>query len=98
MKDAGGAVIAVSADSTKDSKKVVERYKIPFDIVSDEGAKVIKQYGLLFHEPMGRGEIALPANFLIDKNGKVAWRYISSHVQLRVDPAETMAEIEKLLK
>lgn len=91
-------MIAVSADSTKDSKKVVERYKIPFDIVSDEGAKVIKQYGLLFHEPMGRGEIALPANFLIDKNGKVAWRYISSHVQLRVDPAETMAEIEKLLK
>lgn len=98
MKDAGGAVIALSADATKDSKKVVERYKIPFDIVSDEGAKVIKQYGLLFHEPMGRGDIALPANFLFDKNGIVVWRYISTHVQLRVDPAETMAEVEKLLK
>ncbi len=98
LKDAGGAVIAVCVDTPAESKKVVERYKIAFDIVSDAGAKTIKEYGLVFKEPMGRGDIAIPANFLIDKNGKVAWRYISSHVQKRVDPADVAEEVKKLLK
>lgn len=89
-------MLAVCTDKPADSKRVVERYKIPFDILSDPDAKFIRQLGLVFQEPMGRGDIALPANFLVDKNGKVAWRYISSHVQMRVDPALVLEEVRKL--
>ncbi len=88
--------MAVSVDTPADSKKAVEKHKIPFDILSDADHKVITAYGLV-HNEMGRGDIAHPANFLIDKDGRVAWRYISTHVQDRVDPDVVMKQVRRLI-
>jgi peroxiredoxin len=97
LQKRGGSVIAISVDSPEESRKVVEHNHLPFSILSDQDAKVITQLGLLHHAPMGHNrDIALPANFLIDKGGKVVWRYIAPYVQERVDPGEVAAEVRKL--
>jgi peroxiredoxin Q/BCP len=95
LAKAGGTAMAVSVDKPADSKKVVERYQIPFDILSDADRKVINEYGLVHHEP-SQGDIAHPANFLIDKEGKVVWRYVSTHVQDRADPAYVAERVRRL--
>ena len=96
MAKAGGTVLAVSVDKPQDSKKVIERYKIPFDILSDAERKTITAYGLVHHE-RSQGDIAHPANFLIDKDGKVVWRYLSTHVQDRADPENVMNKVQRLI-
>ena len=88
--------MAVSVDAPADSKRVVEHNHLPFDILSDEGAKVVTQLGLLHHEKMQKKDISLPANFLIDKSGKIVWRRVAGYVQDRPDPAEVREEVRKL--
>ena len=89
-------MLAVSVDPPAESKKVVEHNHLPFDILSDQGAKVVTQLGLLHHAPMGRGDISLPANFLIDKNGRIVWRHIADYVQNRPDPSGVREQVAKL--
>ena len=83
-------------DAPADSKRVVDHNKLPFDILSDQGAKLVTQLGLLHHEPMGRGDIAIPANFLMDKSGRIVWRHIATYVQDRADPDDIKAEVARL--
>ncbi len=97
MKKAGGGVLAISVDPVAKAKKVVEQNALAFDVLSDEGAVAITEYGLLFHEPMGRGDIALPANFLVDTDGKVAWKWVAGRVQDRADSDVVLAAVKRLL-
>lgn len=98
MRAAGGAVLAVCVDPPKTNRRVVDKNKLPFDILSDADRSVIRAYGLTFHDPYGKGEISLPANFLIDREGRVAWRYLPRLVQDRADPAAVLREVDRLLR
>lgn len=75
-----------------------EKNKLPFNILSDEKLVTISAYGLLFHEPMRKTDIALPANFLLNRSGKIAWKWIAPRVQDRVDASVVDAEVVKLLR
>ena len=49
----------------------------------------------MLHEKGPRGRpIAIPANFLIDRDGHVAWEYISARVQQRMNPADLLKEVQ----
>jgi peroxiredoxin len=96
LEGVGGRVMAISVDKPSDSKKVIERYGIPFDILSDSDRSTIKAYGLVHQDP-AQGEIAHPANFLIGKDGRVAWRYLSTHVQDRPDPGYVLSRCRRVV-
>ncbi len=98
LAEQNGAVIAICVDSVEENRRVKEKNNLPFDILSDSDARVIADYGLLFREPMRGIDIALPANFLLDAQGRVAWKWIAPRVQDRVDPEVVEAQIEMLLK
>jgi peroxiredoxin len=76
---------------------VVERNKLPFAILSDPRAEVIRAYGVL-HERGGPGgtDIALPAHFLIDRSGRIAWRYVADKVNHRPIPGDLIRRINEL--
>lgn len=97
LDESGGTVLAISADPVDKARKVHERHDLPFDVLSDPKREAIEAYGLLFHDPFGRGDISLPANFLIDADGKVAWRWIAARVQDRADPDVVLAQVRKTL-
>jgi peroxiredoxin len=96
LKERGGRLVAIAADKVSDSRRVAERLALPFDVLSDADLKVIREYGLFFHEPHVNLDCALPAHFLIDKSGVIRWRYISPRSNERPDPQAVIEEIKKL--
>lgn len=97
LNKVNGQLFALSVDAPADSKRVVERKNLPFSILADTQREVIRAYGLV-HAGQGPGgvDIAMPAHVLIGRDGRIAWRYQSSAVQDRPDPAEEVREIEAL--
>src|ERR1700752_399058 len=96
LKKRGGRMVAISADKVADAKRVSDRLGLSFDVLSDSDLKVIRAYGLFFHEPHMDLDTALPAHFVIDKTGVIRWRFISPRTNERPDPSMLISEIKKL--
>ena len=73
-------VIAVSVDDQEGAQKAYNAGDKQFTILSDEGAKVIRQYGLLHEKGAGGSDIALRTTLYIDADGKEVWRRVSESV------------------
>lgn len=73
LADKGIVVIGISKDSVKSHKKFVEKYKLPFILLSDESTEVIKAYQAWGKKKfMGREyEGTLRISYIIDEKGKI---------------------------
>ena len=67
----GYDVIGVSCDSLKRHQKFIEKYSLPFNLISDEDKKVVNDYGVWqLKKFMGREYMGIVrTTFLIDENG-----------------------------
>jgi peroxiredoxin Q/BCP len=78
FKKAGVEVIGVSKDGMKSHEKFAKKYKLNFNLASDEELKAAKAFGVWQEKSMyGRKYMGMDrATFLIDENGNVAqsWR------------------------
>ncbi len=77
----GVRIVAISVDDQEHAhmvwdKKVNQR----FPVLSDPGAAVIRQYGLLHPHGKGNMDIALRTTLLIDEQGRERWRRVSESV------------------
>ncbi|XP_057767723.1 peroxiredoxin Q, chloroplastic [Salvia miltiorrhiza] len=66
FKKAGAEVVGISGDEASSHKAFAEKYKLPFTLLSDEGNKVRKEWGVpsdLFGALPGR------QTYVLDKNG-----------------------------
>ncbi len=69
FKNAGAEVIGISGDSTRSHKKVSNKRKLPFILLSDPKKKALKA----FKVPTGLfGLIPGRVTFVVDKEGKIA--------------------------
>jgi peroxiredoxin Q/BCP len=77
FKNLNMVVLGVSADSPESHKKFIQKYKLPFTLLSDESKKVLKQYGVWGKKKfMGKEyEGILRTSFLINPNGKIVKIY-----------------------
>jgi len=71
LQKRGYDVIGVSCDSIKRHQKFIEKYSLPFNLVSDEDQKVVNDYGVWqLKKFMGREYMGIMrTTFLIDENG-----------------------------
>jgi peroxiredoxin len=97
LEKKNGVLYGICVDSPAQNKDLVADEKLTFGILSDAKMSVIDALGLR-HTGAGPGgnSIAVPAHFLIRKDGTIAWRYISPRAQDRPDPTEILAAIEAL--
>ena len=67
-------IIGVSADSVESHKKFVEKYKLPFNLLSDEKKEVVEKYGVWKEKNMyGRKFMGIVrSTFIIDASGKIS--------------------------
>lgn len=65
-------VVAISVDTPEDSRKLRAKLKLSFPLLSDPDLKTIDAYGVR----MTDSEIAVPATFVVAKDGTIAYRYI----------------------
>src|SRR3990172_331924 len=86
----------VIRDNVKSHRKFVDKYKLPFGLLSDPEAKVIKAYGAWGQKKfMGREfEGILRITYLVDPQGKIAKVY--PDVKPEGHAEELTADLKKL--
>lgn len=92
-------LFVISADAPDRSQKLIERNDLKFAFLSDRERTVIRDYGVLHAGGGPSGEdIALPAYFLIDRDGRILWRRVAARIQDRPDPREVLSILREKLK
>jgi peroxiredoxin Q/BCP len=89
FKKKGAVVLGVSTDSAKSHDKFVEKYQLPFTLVSDEDKKIVQAYGAWGEKSfLGRKyQGTFRVTFLIGPDGKI------KKVWPAVKPAEHPEEV-----
>ncbi|XP_061361536.1 peroxiredoxin Q, chloroplastic [Gastrolobium bilobum] len=90
FKKAGAEVVGISGDGSSSHKAFAKKYKLPFTLLSDEGNKVRKEWGV-----PGDFFGALPGRetYVVDKNGVVQLVYNN-----QFQPEKHIDETLKLLQ
>ena len=89
-------MFGISKDSIESHLKFKKKYKIKFDLLSDEKLSIIKKYGVwgkisfLGKKYMG----IIRTTFLINSNGKI--HKIWSNVRVKDHAKEVFSEIKKI--
>jgi peroxiredoxin Q/BCP len=90
FKKAGAEVVGISGDDSSSHKAFAKKYKLPFTLLSDQGNKVRKEWGVpgdFFGSLPGR------ETYVIDKNGVVQLVYNN-----QFQPEKHIDETLKLLQ
>ena len=67
-------IIGVSADSVESHKRFAQKYKLPFNLLSDEKKEVLEKYGVWQEKSMyGKKYMGIVrTTFIIDAKGKIS--------------------------
>ena len=98
FNEAGIRPVAISTDTSEESRNLAQSQGYTFPILSDHSAEVIRRYDLA-HKGAGiKGEdIARPAEFLIDSTRTAVWINLTENYWIRATP-EQVLEVSNLLK
>ncbi len=77
-----------------DSLKIMKSYGVAF-AVDEKTIEKYKQYGIDFANANGNNgaNLPVPALYIIDKNGKITYRYFNSNYTKRSSIAEVLAQL-----
>jgi peroxiredoxin len=98
FNEVGIRPVAISTDTPQESRDLVQNAGYSFPFLSDQNTEAIRRYDLV-HKGAGisGGDIARPAEFLIDSTGTVRWVNLTENYWIRARP-EQVLEVAKLLK
>ena len=94
-----GLVALVYPGKTEQLAKQAERFLSsrrlpdPITLVRDDNLQMVNDWGLRWNT---RGQTAYPATFVIDKNGRIAWKKVSTSYAGRSTVEEILRELRKL--
>ena len=89
-------VMAISVDGVERNREVAESYAPDLLLLADPTLAAIDAYGLR-HEGGGiDGDVARPATFLIDRDGKIVLRDLTDNWRVRPRPEHLLAELAEL--
>jgi peroxiredoxin Q/BCP len=85
----GAVVLGVSPDQAKSHTKFIEKFSLPFPLLSDADHKIAEAYGVWVEKSMyGRKYMGMErSTFVIDNAGRI------KSIYRKVKPAEHIAEI-----
>ena len=98
FNEVGIRPVAISTDTPQESRDLAQKAGYSFPFLSDQNTEAIRRYDLV-HKGAGisGGDIARPAEFLIDSTGTVRWVNLTENYWVRARP-EQVLEVAKLLK
>jgi peroxiredoxin len=97
FEQAKARLVAISVDDQERAHLVWDKKAShKFVILSDPGARVIRQYGLLHAHGKGDTDIALRTTFVIDENGRERWRKVSATVLEIPKAAEVLQQLGEM--
>ncbi len=97
------AILGVAPDSVEKIGDVIAKVtkstggEFTITLLSDAEHKVIDRYGLLNDKAAARGRfLPHPTTYVIDKSGKVRWKFTEVDYKIRPTNEMVLAELEKL--
>ena len=87
----GIRIVGISVDPPEINRRQSQKRGYTFPLLSDPNAEVIRRYDVL-HPGAGPkgGDIARPAEFLIDSNGMVRWVNLTENIAVRAGPEQVL--------
>ena len=79
-------VVGISVDSVDKSRDLAKSLGVSFDLLSDPDMTAIRAYGVADES----NEIAWPAEFLIDRGGRIRWRATAQSVGTRPTASDVL--------
>ena len=86
-------IIAISADSQALTGLTKQNLNITYLLLSDENKEAIDAYNVIDTSSMS---IARPATYIIDQDGRVAWKFLDAKFDTRVSSDQILTELKKL--
>jgi peroxiredoxin len=94
----GVEIAAISIDSNQESRTLCASQGYTFPFLSDPKAEVIRRYGVLHpHAGEEGGDIARPAEFLVDAAGTIRWENLTKNIRVRARPEAVLKALDDLL-
>ena len=89
--------VAISVDKPEESRDLIRKAHYTFTFLSDPNAEVIRRYDILHRGAgLGGGDVARPAEFLVDRAGVVRWRNLTEDLRVRARPEAMVAAAKAL--
>lgn len=94
----GAAVAAISVDSPDQSQELARAQGLTFPLLSDPEGLALEAFGVRHPEgnPIDHKDIARPATFVADREGRIVWRDLSSNWRIRPRPETLLRELERI--
>jgi len=89
-------VVAISTDDPDQGREIAEAYGIEFGLLADPELRAIDAFGLRHVNGGIGGDVARPATFILDREGRIAWRDLTDNWRVRPRPEELLAVLEGL--
>jgi len=83
-------ILAISVDPVDKAKEISDAYGLEYAVLSDPDLHVIDAYGVRHPGGFGGGDIARPAVFVLDGEGRIVWRDITDNWRVRVRPQQLL--------
>ena len=94
IQQAGGKVVAVSAEPIDETREALESIGFSFPLVSDPDLAAIDAYGVRHPSAsISGGDIARPAAFVIDRTGQIVWRDLTENWRIRLNPQRVIDQL-----
>jgi peroxiredoxin len=101
LRALGLKLVAVSHDTVGELSQFKGKHGWDMTLVADPDLEIIRRYNLQNHNFTPKGgpfrDMAIPANILIDTDGKVLWMSQASDFRVRSHPAKVLADIRAAL-
>jgi peroxiredoxin len=94
--DRDAEIVAISVDPPERSREIADSYRIGFRLLSDPELRVIDQFGVRHPDGGLDGDIARPAVFVLDREGRVVWRDVTDNWRVRVRPDRLLRELARI--
>lgn len=99
----GTEILALASDSPEMLQMMVDRvaeendgYMLDFDLLSDPDAAIINRYGLFNSEDSRGRAIPHPTAYVIDKEGRVHWKFTEVNYRVRPENEDILAALAEL--
>ncbi len=89
-------VVALSPSAPRDLARMKARLGLEFRLLSDPEARLAKQYGLGYDDPVS-GPIPRPTTIVLDREGRVVWSQVAKTLTHRPNPGQ-LAEVVRSIE
>ncbi len=89
-------ILGISVDTREDSAKIATKLGLTYPILSDPDFQAIDAFGVRHKEGMMGKDIARPAVFILNPEGRVAWSNLTDNWRVRVTPEVLIEALDSL--